>query len=432
MIQALEIWFRAFLKKAKLDNWYQRCRILRYQTIIDENGASGDWTKQENNLVKQNYLWASKKVNLTAVNFPVTDGETIRQYMCLIYRGYDDWDHPLNCAWVETDQLEQIGEDLQQTLMEPEYVQYVGYIEGPPPYYKNNEKGLDAPLNGPTAAWISSMEFTHEEETSDDEGTKFTIEPKVKCSFAGFKVSVSGEYGRSKDVIKTATFSNTIEAHPTDEPIGRYITFQPVINRADYKVSDVHNKYLYTTYYFWMSEPLFINEPVTGLADSRLDPQFPGSYMNRDINFASFEPVNKKKSADVSWSKGSRDSVTIKLTGEDITTNTSLTKIKLGYETGKKHIWKLDVELNGSIEIEMETTTMTSNEVTFTTDLNEPVEETDLDILSYTAHWLKPTKGGENNWWLHPGQDPDQNTWCITYEVKFMRTNNGDEYYPGQ
>jgi hypothetical protein len=30
--------------------------------------------------------------------------------------------------------------------------------------------------------------------------------------------------------------------------------------------------------------------------------------------------------------------------------------------------------------------------------------------------WIKNTPG-KNNWWLHEGQDHNQQTWCITYEV---------------
>jgi hypothetical protein len=86
-----------FLKKREKDNWYLRYRILRYQK---EEG--GSWSKRENNLVPQNYLWADKKLDINAVNFTCDDG---KQLMCLVYRGYDDWDHPLNIAWAENDQV---------------------------------------------------------------------------------------------------------------------------------------------------------------------------------------------------------------------------------------------------------------------------------------------------------------------------------------
>lgn len=409
---------QAFLKKARLDNWYQRYRILRYQTIIDENGESGDWTNQENNLVPQNYLWASKKCNLTAVNFPVIDDTTISQYMCLIYRGDDVWDHPLNCAWVETDKLQQTG-TAQQTLSEPEQVQYIGYIEGPPPFYKNNEAGLDAPLNNPTAEWISSAEFSYEVENLVDNKTKFSVGMAAAIGYKGFKGSLSGEFGHSNGVVNTTTISHKIDVHPTDESTGHYITLQPVINRADYMVYDVHGTYLYTTYYFWMSQPKLINKAVSGLADSKLNPQFPGTYMNRGINFDSFASiVNKSVNSDVAWSVGIGDSVTIKVTEETETTNTQTYKAKVGYKAGD-YIWNVGVEMSGSLEFEITTTTKTGNEVTCATDLNEPVEDTDLYSFGYTVHWLEPTEGNDN-WWLYPGQDPEQKTWCLTYDVYYI------------
>jgi len=417
---------QAFLKKVKLDNWYQRHRILRYQSILDENGESGGWTKRENNLVKQNYMWASKKVNLTAANFPVTDGKTIRQYMCLIYRGYDDWDHPLNCAWVETDKLEQTGKDQQQTLTGPKNTQYVGYFEGPPPFYINNEAGLDAPLNGPTAEWISSAEYGCDVETSDDKKFKFTIERKVTRGFKGFKATCSEEYARIKDVVTTTTISHKIGVHPTDESLGHYITLQPILNRADYEVQDVHGQYLYTTYYFWLSPPHLINKTVTGLADSKLDQQFPGKYMNRGIDFESFDSfIDKNVSTDVSWAKGLSNSVTIKVTEEKATTNTWTAKFELEVEVSIE-LLNVGGGLSGSIELEITTTTKTGNEVTCATDLNDPVKDTDLSALAYTVHWIMPTKDCDN-WWLYPGQDPKQKTWCLTYDVYYMQTKGDSE-----
>lgn len=411
---------QAFLKKARLDNGYQRVRILRYQTIIDEYGESGDWTKQENNLVKQNYLWASKRLNLTAVNFPVTDGTTISQYMCLIYRGYDDWDHPLNCAWVETDKLKQKG-TAKQTLSKPKYIQYIGYIEGPPPFYKNDE--AEYSLLTPKYEWISTVEFSYEAEHSKDKHSNFTVELKVTGGFKGFKASLSEEYAHKKNVVKTTTITHKIEVHPTDKPTGYYITLQPVINRADYKVYDVRGTYLYTTYYFWMSQPYLFNVAVTGLADSKLNPQFPGTYRNRGKNFDSFHSlIPDDVIPDVSWVRGSGASVTIAVTEETETTNTSTTTIEL-----KEDIWSVDFDISGSIEVEISTTTKTGNEVICTTDLNEAVEDTDLTALNYAVHWLKPTKGNDS-WWLYPGQDPKQKTWCLTYEVYSYTTNDGTKH----
>ena len=145
-------------------------------------------------------------------------------------------------------------------------------------------------------------------------------------------------------------------------------------------------------------------------------------------SFESFDSfIDKNVNTDVSWSAGVGDSITIKVTEEKATTNTSTTKIELEYEKGIK-LWNVGGGLSGSIEFETATTTKTGNEVTCATDLNEPVKDTDLNALGYTVHWLKPTEGCVN-WWLYPGQDPKQKTWCLTYDVYYMQTKGGTEYF---
>jgi len=92
---------QAFVKRDNKDNGYCRYRILRY-----ESRNLLDWERNEQNLVKCNYEWGDHEVNLSVANVNlIKDGDT-SQYICLVYRGYDDWDHPLNMALAKTDRTE--------------------------------------------------------------------------------------------------------------------------------------------------------------------------------------------------------------------------------------------------------------------------------------------------------------------------------------
>jgi len=406
---------QAFLKKDSKDNGYCRYRIQRYQSI-----SGGDWTKQENNLVKQNYLWADKNLNMTGATFAVNDGKnSIKQYMCLIYRGYDDWDHPLNCAYVETDYLTLIGE-AAETLSGPENTQYVGYIEGPPPFYRNIN---DSTYNDPQAAYISELEYANTVANSSKQELGFEVEVKASGMFHGFSASASYAFGQQWDSETEEKKTTSVAIHGAKETRGYYLKQQPKICRATYGVYDVHNKYLYSTYYFFMKQPSWLNTSVEGLQDG-LESFNPETFMNRGINFDLYDNFDNQS---VSWTEGLDASGSIEVSTSSSLTNTQKVKVDLGKEWGEEHIWNVGIELEGTFEYETTTTTLNGDEINCHTRLNDAVRPTDVTDLAYNVWWLKRTDG-LNNWWLYPGQDITQNTWCVTYEVTYLKYKNGKQF----
>jgi len=418
---------QAFLKKDSKDNGYCRYRIQRYQSI-----SGGAWTKQENNLVKQNYLWADKNLNMTGATFAVNDGDnTIRQYMCLIYRGYDDWDHPLNCAYVETDHLTLTG-NKSEMLAGPENTQYIGYIEGPPPFYLNKTATyLDSTNN-----YISELEYANTVVNSDETEMGFDVGITASCMYHGYSASLNYTYGHKWNTETEKKVTKSVAIHGMIDTKGYYLTQQPIINRATYGVYDVHNQYLYSTYYFYMSQPEWINVSIAGLQNG-LEPSAPETYMTRGLGFDSYGKIDKEN---VSWTEGADANNKIEVSTSNSVTNTHKVKVKLGKEWGKEHIWSVGVELEGNFEFKTTTTTLNGDEITCYTRLNEPVKLTDVTDLAYDVWWLKRTDG-LNNWWLYPGQDTAQNTWCVTYEVTILKYKNSKQYgsldgtagkYPGE
>jgi hypothetical protein len=408
---------QAFLKKDSKDNGYCRYRIQRYQSI---SGAA--WTKQENNLVKQNYLWADKNLNMTGATFAVNDGpNTIRQYMCLIYRGYDDWDHPLNCAYVETDHLTLIDK-ISETLAGPENTQYIGYIEGPPPFYLNKT----ATYQDSTNHFISELEYANTVVTTDETELGFDVGITGSCMFHGYSASLNYTYGHQWTTETEKKVTGSVAIHGMADTKGYYLTLQPIINRATYKVYDVHNQYLYTTYYFYMSQPEWRNVSIEGL-QNQMEPSAPETYMHRNLGFDSYDKIDKEN---VSWTEGADGKKTIEVSTSNSVTNTHKVKVKLGKEWGEEHIWSVGVELEGNFEFKTTTTTLNGDEITCHTRLNDAVRPTDITDLMYDIWWLKRTDN-RNNWWLYPGQDTTQNTWCVTYEVTYLKRKNGSrEGYP--
>lgn len=417
---------QAFLKLNEKDNGFIRYRIKRYQSI-----DNGKWTRQEYNLVKQNYQWASKDVNLTAAVFPVQDENDIRQFMCLVYRGYDDWDYPLNCAWAETDRyvykIPKAGEiSSSQELSGPENTQYVGYIEGPPPFHLNNKDSLENPFMNVWFNPISELEFTTSSSSSSKEEVGFSIGGEVKFGPKVFKTELSYTFGKKweTELKKTKTFE--LDIHSEKEARGYYITFRPVITRAQYNLTDVNGKELDLVSYYYMSDPKIYLEPVE--LEHGLIPSDPKTYMNRDqlVNFSTYN-TSKYGSTSNSWTGGIATSAGIEIEESKSMTNTHTAKLKFSAELG--HIF--DIGIESEFEYSLKTTTSTNNELKAVSQFNEPNPKSpdpeDVISLMYDIHWIKPLfKDGINNWWLHKGAKT-QNTWCITYDVTYIKRVNGKE-----
>ncbi len=129
---------QAFMTKDVADNGYCRMRRIKRFQLKD-----GVWHKIENNVTTQTspkHLWASNNVPLTTCVFtePMAADTTIRQFICVVYRGMDEVDYPLNLIWAETNKLIPMPTKTVSTnLSGPEYTQYIGYIEGSPPFHTN-------------------------------------------------------------------------------------------------------------------------------------------------------------------------------------------------------------------------------------------------------------------------------------------------------
>jgi hypothetical protein len=409
-----------FLKKDTKDNGYCRYRILRYQKI-----EGGSWTKQENNLVPQNYLWASEDLDLTAVNFKylvtqpgVNNGKpVVKQYMCLVYRGYDDWDHPLNCAWVETDHMNFIAET-NQTLNGPSDIQYLGYIEGTPPFYLNHASlaiPTDPYVNGEDDP-ISEVEYSNTDVSQHETELAFEIDRKVKLKVAGFSADLSYVTGNKEGHETKVTKTRSIGIHAQEEAYGYYICLAPIIYKDQYNVYDVNDHFLFSIYDFNLQEDwLNTNVPLRpGLVNGN-----PESYMDSTTNFLGY---NMYSMTNNSWVTGTSVSAYVEIENSESETNTRSGSLGLGLELGEF----LDLGVEGGFDYSLSTKMSSSNEITCTTALNVPVDTNDLVHLDYEIFWLKRTEG-ESNWWLNPaGQDESQTTWCLTYLVTMIVNNKGD------
>lgn len=414
---------QAFLKLNVKDNSHFNYRIQRYQSIDGNN-----WKKRENNLVPQTSpqrMWASKNVNLTAAIYPVQDGNDIRQFMCLIYRGYDDWDYPLNCAYVETDRyyykIPKAGEiSSSQELAGPENTQYIGYIEGVPPYYLNNGTIEDPYMN----KWynpISKLEFSTSSTESSTSEIGFDIGGEVKFNYHMFKAELSYTFGKKweTELSKSQTFKMDIPSE--GETLGYYVTFRPIVTRAQYYLKDVHKNELGLISYYYMSDPKITLEPVE--LKHGLNSADPKTFLRRsDVNLSTYNTSRYGKTSNY-WTGGVETSAGIEIEESKSMTNTHKVKLKLSAELGKI----FDIGFEGSFEYSLKITTSTKNELAVTTQFNQPVDPNDVTALGYDVYWIKPLfKTGVNNWWLHEGAET-QNTWCITYDVTYIKRKNGTE-----
>jgi hypothetical protein len=410
---------QAFMKMQHQDNGYCRHRILRYQLIDGDD----KWTLQERNLVKQNYLWASKPVTLTVANFPVYQpaDSSIRQFMCVVYRGYDDWNNPLNCAWAETDHWKRRGHGVEQRLSDAENIHYIGYIEGPPPYYLNpasanypNDKYVTADL-----LHISAVRYNHFESETHETKISYDVGAKISGHFAGFKAEVAYTFGQKFGHKTTFSMEQSLKMFANaSEMYGLYIGNYPVINWEKYAVYDTKDTLLYPTYYFFISRIEKRNESVKELKQGLVfgDPR---TYMNRGIPFSNYKSFSKYVGS-ASWLPGLEQDNNIKVDTDDYTTSSHKASIKLE----KSFLHVVGIEVEGSFEYETTSTTTFGDEISCLTALNDPVDPTDVAALDYDFYWICPTDY-ETNWWLKEGTDPDQNTWCLTYEVSRIEYKNG-------
>ena len=405
---------QAFLKLDKKDNGYCRYRIQRYQL---KEGDS--WSKRENNLVKQNYLWARKFTNLCAINFGIADPSNykINQYMCLFYTTYHDGPYYLTCAWAKTDYLESNSIDnMQQQLAGMQNTQYIGYIEGVPPYHLNNysdDPNVDNYINGELKP-ISELEFETSQSQSSGSEMGFGVTGKVGVSAGCIKAGLSGAFGKNHGSDYTiTTTSNIIDKATEENPLGfKYIILQPTISRAFYRIYDVNNTLIDSTYYYFMTNANIHMLQDTINTGQGLNPSDPESYHDRGINWSSYG--NDVISQGAQWSDGGTVAPTFALNEEN--TNTTNVSLDLSAELGEM----FSIGFDGSLDYTITTKTTTDNSITVNTRLKSAHDSTDITDIYYITYWIIDTT---RNWWLPEGVK--DNAWCITYEVNYIKYLDG-------
>ncbi|MEI6748918.1 MAG: T9SS type A sorting domain-containing protein [Bacteroidota bacterium] len=421
---------QAFLKKDVTDNSHIYHRILRFQL------KNNIWTRIEENVLPQNspkHMWASREIPLTVAILPIPDGQDVRQYMCLVYRGYDNWDYPMNVAWSETNRMKYNAaktasseQGVTACLAGPRYTQYIGYVEGPPPFALNHyqpvthpEDTIGDPYVNPNAEDVSELEFSSMNTTTSDMEIGYDVGTECKFKAGFLSAELSTAFGQVWGTEIKKTIKHAVQIIAQEENTGYYITLRPVVYRAFYDVYDVNTHWMDSTFYFYMTDPKFILEPVelqSGLASD--DPAT--FYMRSGVNFASFSTTSYGN-VDNSWVQGTKVSNEIEVEQAERKKNKVTAKLKLGAELG--HIF--DIGFEGSFEYTMTTTTSTGNTIKSATRLNVPEYPKDIVALAYDTYWLKPNRSaGINNWWLHEGA-LDQETWCVTYDVTYIKHKDG-------
>jgi len=338
--------------------------------------------------------------------------------MCLIYRGYDDFDSPLNCAYAETDCLT-TDEKQVQIPTKPANVQYIGYIEGPPPFYMNDTTHLGKiTYIGDASHPISKMIYSNTVSTSVDQSIGFEVGISASVNCDGYKAALAYNYKNKCIIAKSTTATAQVKMRSSKESYGTYITQTPKVYAATYQVHDVHGTIIYPTYYFWLMQPdiELLNVPL----QSALNTSDPKTYMNRGIQWANYPPLSASNS---SWSSAG-SSLNGKVSIETGKTQTSSNKVTLGLShecEGVGPCFGMDIE--GSCEWETTITTTTGDEIECETELNDAFAPTDVEEIDYTTYWL-PYSPKQNNWWLYPGQTSTSLTWCVTYEVNKLILKN--------
>jgi hypothetical protein len=410
-----------FLKKKDTDNGYLRYRIVRWQL------KDGEWTRPEGNVLPQNKepdgsrtekMWADKTTNLTVVNFATLDQNStnsrISQYMVLVFRGYDDSNHPLNVAWAKTDYLKYKGRKDQNLRDSIGQRQYIGFIEGTLPYYLNPPPPIGINHSSYTNVSddpISEVEYENTIVESNSTSLAFESSHSITAKYGGIKAEVAFSHSLKSEFKTSLTSTSGIKIPASALDTNGWVIFQaPVISRAEYQVTDDNGNELYPYYIFSMKENYFYEtyDLESGLKSS--DPQ---SFMNRDIDFSLY---NSFESQNISCVPPAEPFQSVKIEVGQSEKNTNKKTLKLSSEMGDI----FGSELEKSIEYETTTETVEKNKIICTSRLNEPdpLSETDVISIDVTINWLKFTPGNANCFWFknqanYPGQTP----WCLTYDV---------------
>ena len=294
---------QAFLKRENDDDGLARRRIIRSQL----KDLGDDWTEQENNLVEKNYYWAYKNgLNLTVANYAqqeynqdgITTNNNIVRIMCLVFRGYDCVDHPLNVAYAETDRYVYL--DSKSAYMDsPENTHYIGYIEGPPPFVLNRQTIAEPYYFNSSAQSISSADFgTYSSYTKSTE-FKFTAGIKGMIQKGYCKAELTMLYAGMYKQEKEFEVTKSIALEASNEKEGLYLVTNPFISREHYKVEDWKKTVVDSSYYFHITKVDL--GTIKAELKGGLDPSKPETYYSRGKDFNSFPAFASEGSVRVTW-----------------------------------------------------------------------------------------------------------------------------------
>ncbi len=412
---------QAFAKIDTKDNNHCSYRILRYRTL---NTNTESWSKQESNLTKQFYEWADHQLNLTVANVGVPAGNIcMKQFMCLIYRGYDDCDWPLNSAWAETDSIRMGNFHKDSTLMDPSRVTYIGYIEGAPPYYINHTytPGHSEYLNANNSNVISTAEFSKSSGTSSTDEFKFETGIKATCETKFFKGEFKGGYmGKwENETKKTITITNKCEAGNANQTYGTLLYLAPILSVDIYYIYDMLGQIIDSTFSFYIKDQIYTKVAVP--LKFNLNSSDPMTFFNRKVKdtidlYNNYTAVGSQKSVDLTYDHETGGGWEAELGVETTDKNTNGVQIEyealLGWD-----VKKMAVGAYGKFEYTSTSTTVEGSDIDISTNLNEPDTSisTDCTRLVYKAFWINPSSN-QKNWWVPVGA-PNSKLWCLTYEV---------------
>ncbi|MEI6900397.1 MAG: T9SS type A sorting domain-containing protein, partial [Bacteroidota bacterium] len=414
---------QAFLVKNNKDNGYCSYRILRYQLK-----EGGNWSRREDNLMPQSdpHMWTDAQRNITAVNFSLLPSEAnvntgdIQRYIVLAYRGYDDYDHPLDVVWAKSDLLT-FGGDREQNLKDSiNQRHFIGFIDGVPPYYKNTPYPSYAPdsLRYSDGDPISEIEFSNEITGEASNSMSFENTNKIKLKIAHCAAEAEFVHGKKTEYSTKYTETSCISREANKEPTKGYVLYEaPILRRTEYYAQDATG-ILYRVFYFTAKSNYYMDTCEMHGGRTSSDP-VSFMTMKTGTQFSLYPGYSWL----VSYTAGGKASITASVDKVTLTKNSNKTSVKLSL--GLKEF--LEVEHEVSVEYETSTTTTVKNEFMCHTRLNEP--ETDYEVygLDYDIYMLSmSTAFNATNWWFpqkarYPGQTP----WCLTYKVREVDLHNG-------
>ena len=227
---------QAFMTKDAADNGY--CRLRRIKRFQLKDGV---WNKIENNVTTQTspkHLWASNNVPLTTCIFPEPSANNIiRQFMCVVYRGMDEVDYPLNMIWAETNKLVQIPtNEVTNDLIDPQYANYIGYIEGSAPFHTNQ---FDTSFVDETKHYISAVEFSTKTATTTTNSSTIGLGWKSEFKFKAVKAEIGRAINEVHEQEQASSLTQVIEIPPDTGRFGTFVVSVPRVARSFYQTKDV-------------------------------------------------------------------------------------------------------------------------------------------------------------------------------------------------